>query len=120
MRLYLIPSLIAYTLTGCKDSGANTGDVGVDYIIDVFNKQITEKPTDEQRKKYSGLTGNDCVTKMTTSIEKLVKDESMKKQLPSEGQTLFEGVRLQAPESRKVTIGELAKAYCTSISLLFK
>ena len=120
MRLYLIPSLIAYTLTGCKDSGANTGDVGVDYIIDAFNKQISDKPTDEQRKKYSGLAGNDCVTKMTASIEKLIKDESMKKQLPSEAQTLFEGVRQQAPELRKVTIGEQAKGFCVTISVLFK
>ena len=118
MRLYLIPSLIAYTLTGCKDSGANTGDVGVDFIIDVSNEKFADKPTEEQKKKYSVLAGKDCTTKMSASIEKLITDESMKKQLPAKAQTTFEEMKKQEPEVRKVTVGATAKVFCDLAALL--
>ena len=113
MRIYV--SILAFTigtgsLIGCKDSGANTGDVAVDLLIDSFNQKFAKDgyANDEQRKKYSPLAKDltECTTKVSAAYDKMAKDLKLKEMITDgDGKKAFD-VTIQLPPVARTQISQ--------------
>jgi hypothetical protein len=119
MRVFILPSLFAYTLSGCKDSSkpVNTGDVGVDFLIDASNDQFMQgnPPTELREKYYNGLAGRECVTKLTNAQEKLLKSEELKKLLNPEHKAEWDKLLQMKPDVREADFKQVAVLLCAEI-----
>jgi hypothetical protein len=96
---------------GCKDSGANTGDVAVDFLIDLHNDKFAKEggyANDEQRKKYSPLAKDltECTTKVSAACDKMAKDPKLKEMIThDEGKKVFVAM-IQLPTASRPQIAQ--------------
>ena len=102
---------------GCKDSNANTGDVAVDFLIDLHNDKFAKEggyANDEQRNKYSPLAKDltECTTKVSAAFDKMAKDPKLKEMIThDEGKKAFD-VTIQLPPAARP---QYAQGLCNSL-----
>ena len=114
----------AMMFAGCKDSGSNTGDVGVDFIFDSSNNLIDKKwANEEQKKKYkvlADLSTDECNTKMAQATIKLYNDPKLQENLPSEIKQAFVAMKSQSKQVQELGAESMAIGLCKHIAVLKK
>ena len=104
-----------------KDSGADTGDVEVDFIIDSATPRIGVKWANEtQQKKYEALTqysDEECLIKMADAARRYLLIPKAKQYRSAQDQKQIEYLK-ERPEYFKIHVNRLAIAYCSRLSSL--
>ncbi len=114
--------LSAMMLAGCKDSGSNTGDVAVDFLIDVGNELIGDKwANEEQKKKYTplaNLSSEECHTQMGQAAVKILNDPKLQETLPADKKNLIAVAKAQPKETHEKDIKLGAIMICSKLAAL--
>ena len=118
----ILVAVVSFFVLGCRNDESSSGDVAIDFIIDMSNGKIGDKwLNDEQKNKYMNLANLEsfqCYQTMIRAFSQLLVDDRAKSLLTSDEQNDLETIKKFTHEQQDRSTRFIANKVCTKLLIL--